>query len=126
MARILVMDDDEPITRMLKKVLEGRGHEVFTAANGREGMKLFAAAQVDLVISDILMPEMDGLEALKELLRRNPDLKLIAVSGGGVRLKMDILKVAKILGASATFEKPYDLRALLAKVDEMLAERRTA
>jgi DNA-binding response OmpR family regulator len=117
------MDDDEPITRMLRKVLESRGHEVYTASNGREGMRLFGSAPVDLVISDILMPEMDGIETLKELLHRNPSLKLIAVSGGGTRLKMDILKVARILGASATFEKPYNLRELMARVDELLAEQ---
>ncbi len=67
------------------------------------------------------MPEMDGLEALKELRRMSPQLKLIAVSGGGSRLKMDILRVAEFLGAAATFEKPYRIDELLSTVRTLLA-----
>ncbi len=120
MARILIIDDDDSITSLLRKVLERGGYEVVTAANGREGVRLYIEAPADLVISDILMPEMDGLEALKELRRISPDLKLIAVSGGGARLKMDVLKVAEYLGAAATFEKPYKIEALLAAVRQLL------
>lgn len=87
-----------------------------------EGVKLFNSTPADLVISDILMPEMDGLEALKQLRQLSPNLKLIAVSGGGVRLKMDVLRVAELLGAAATFEKPYKIDALLASVRQLLAE----
>ncbi|MBZ5499833.1 MAG: response regulator [Acidobacteriia bacterium] len=121
MARILVIDDDEGITEMLRMVLERNGYEVITAANGRAGVRLYCNAPADLVISDILMPEMDGLEALKELRQRFPDLKLIAVSGGGARLKMDVLKVAKLLGAAATFEKPYNMEDFLGTIRQLLA-----
>jgi DNA-binding NtrC family response regulator len=122
MARILIIDDDESITSMLRMILSRQGYEVFTAANGREGVKLFHSTPADLVISDILMPEMDGLEALKQLRQLSPNLKLIAVSGGGIRLKMDVLRVAELLGAAATFEKPYKIDALLASVRQLLAE----
>ncbi len=122
MARILIIDDDESITSLLRTVFEREGHEVTTAANGREGVRLYQARPADLVVSDILMPEMDGLEALKELRQISPGLKLIAVSGGGQRLKMDVLRVAQLLGASATFEKPYRIDALLASVRKLLAE----
>jgi DNA-binding response OmpR family regulator len=122
MARILIIDDDESITSLLQMVLSRQGYEVLTAANGREGVKLFNCIPADLVISDILMPEMDGLEALKQLRQLSPNLKLIAVSGGGVRLKMDVLRVAELLGAAATFEKPYKIDALLASVRQLLAE----
>jgi DNA-binding NtrC family response regulator len=122
MARILIIDDDESITSLLRMVLSRQGYEVLTAANGRERVKLFNSTPADLVISDILMPEMDGLEALKQLRQLSPNLKLIAVSGGGVRLKMDVLRVAELLGAAATFEKPYKIDALLASVRQLLAE----
>lgn len=121
MARILIMDDDELIIKMLRMALENRGYDVITATNGREGVRLYGTTPVDLVISDILMPEMDGIEALKALRQRNPELKLIAVSGGGKRLKMDLLKVARILGATATFEKPYNIQELLATVSRLLS-----
>jgi CheY-like chemotaxis protein len=115
------MDDDELIIKMLRKALENSGYEVIAANNGREGVRLYGTTVVDLVISDILMPEMDGIEALKALRRMNPELKLIAVSGGGKRLKMDLLKVARILGATATFEKPYRIQDLLATVSRLLS-----
>jgi len=67
------------------------------------------------------MPEMDGLEAIKELRRWSPNLKLVAVSGGGLRLKMDVLRVAELLGAAATFEKPYKIEDLLATIRQLLA-----
>jgi CheY-like chemotaxis protein len=115
------MDDDELIIKMLRMALETRGHEVIAANNGREGVRLYCTTPVDLVISDILMPEMDGIEALRVLRQRNPELKLIAVSGGGWRLKMDLLKVVRILGATATFEKPYNIQELLATVSRLLS-----
>ncbi len=121
MARILIIDDDESITSLLRTVFEREGHEVATASNGREGVRIFQSRPADLVVSDILMPEMDGLEALKELRRISPDLKLIAVSGGSQRLKMDVLRVAQLLGASAAFEKPYRIDALLASARTLLA-----
>ncbi len=122
MARILIIEDDESVAAMLRTVLERNGYEVTTAANGREGVRLYSDQPVDLVISDILMPEMDGLETFKELRRMSPDVKIIAISGGGERLNMDVLRVAELLGAATTFNKPYRIEALLAAVRQLLAE----
>ena len=106
---------------MLRTVFERNGYEVTTAANGRDGIRLYSSQPADVVICDILMPVMDGLEALKEMRRVSPDLKLIAISGGGVHLKMDMLRVAELLGAAATFKKPCPIADLLAAVSQLLA-----
>jgi DNA-binding NtrC family response regulator len=82
-ARILVIDDDEQILRTLHQVLEMEGHEVLDAPNGKEGMRIFEEHGADLVVTDIVMPEKEGIETIKELHEGNPDLKIIAISGGG-------------------------------------------
>ena len=83
MARILVIDDDDQILRTLHQVLEMEGHEVVDASNGKEGIKLFRENGADLIITDIVMPEKEGLETIMELRRDFPDIKVIAISGGG-------------------------------------------
>ena len=81
MARILVIDDQEPIRSLLRAVLEGEGHQVLEASNGRLGLELYRERSVDLVITDIVMPEMDGLEMILELTRNFLNVKVIAMSG---------------------------------------------
>ena len=83
MAKILVIDDEPSILLMIKKMLEKEGHEVDLALNGRDGMELFENIKPDLVITDIIMPEKEGLETIFELRKKNPGLKIIAISGGG-------------------------------------------
>ena len=83
MHRILVIDDDHHILLMIKKMLERAGFEVDLAANGDEGLELFKKLSVDLVITDIIMPEKEGLETIREMKRLRSDLKIIAMSGGG-------------------------------------------
>jgi YesN/AraC family two-component response regulator len=88
MARILVIDDQEPIRSLLRIILEGAGHEVLEASNGRLGLELYRERSANLIITDIVMPEMDGLELLLELTRNFLNVKVIAISGGlvsGVR-----------------------------------------
>lgn len=120
MAKILVLDDELSILLMIKKMLEKAGHEVSLALNGREGMELFEKSRPDLLITDIIMPEKEGLETIFELRRKFPELKIIAISGGG-RISPDgYLPGAKLLGADMTFQKPLDQKEFLQAVSLLL------
>ena len=114
MATILVIDDQEAIRALLRFTLESVGHEVLEASNGRLGLRLFRERGADLVITDITMPEMNGLELILELTRHFINVKVIAMSGapeGEISLNK-----AKLLGARHAFQKPFDMKALLSAV----------
>jgi len=122
MAKILVLDDEPSILLMIKKMLEKAGYEVSVALNGKEGMKLFEKDRHDLVITDIIMPEKEGLETIFELRRLYPQLKIIAISGGG-RISPDgYLPGAKLLGADMVFPKPLVQKDFLNAVATLLNE----
>ena len=114
MATILIIDDEEIIRVLLRSALEEAGYEVTEAANGREGLELYRHRQTDLVITDILMPELNGLDMLLELTREFLDAKVIAISGAGE--EKNVVDVAKLLGARQTFQKPFSLPLLLGAV----------
>jgi len=120
MAKILVLDDELSILLMIKKMLEKAGHEVSLALNGREGMELFEKNRPDLLITDIIMPEKEGLETIFELRRKHPELKIIAISGGGMISPDGYLPGAKLLGADMTFQKPLDQKEFLQAVSQLL------
>ncbi len=120
-ARILVIDDEASIRTMLQQMLEGSGHEVAVAAQGAEGLTLFGEHPVDLVITDIFMPEKEGIETILELRQRSPQTKIIAISGGGRAGNLDILATAKNLGAHQTLAKPFERQELLDAVNAALA-----
>jgi YesN/AraC family two-component response regulator len=88
---------------------------------GGEALRLLAAWSIDLVITDILMPDKDGLEVIGELRRRNPEIKVLAYSGGFSRPDFDVLMTAKALGAHATLPKPFSMSEILSAVDHVLA-----
>jgi DNA-binding NtrC family response regulator len=121
MARILVMDDEEELRGTLVRALQRVGHETIEAENGAEGLRLVKAQPVDLVVTDLVMPEMDGLEFMKELAAFRPDSRVIAFSGGGIWDASSILTVARMLGAVRTISKPFELKEFLSLVDEVLA-----
>ena len=98
MPRILVIDDEEHVRDTLRAALESKGHTVTEACNGDEGMQLFAAERADLVITDILMPGKDGIQTIKELRQLHPDVKIVAMSGGGRLNATDFLEVARSYG----------------------------
>lgn len=114
-ATILIIDDEESIRILLREVLQAAGHNVREAGNGRHGLEQFQEKAADLVITDVSMPEMSGLDLIMELIAHFLDVKVIAMSG--VPDAADQLKVAKLLGARRTLQKPFDLEDLLRAVD---------
>jgi len=114
MATILVIDDQEPIRALLRVALEGAGYEVLEASNGRLGLALYRERSADLIITDIFMPEMDGLEMMLELTKSFLNVKVIAMSGG--LESAGPFNVAKLLGARQTFQKPLEMDKLLSAV----------
>lgn len=122
MKRILVIDDDVVFRQMLRKVLERAGYETTEAADGKEGIELFREAPADLVITDIIMPEQEGIETIQELKRDFPGVKIIAVSGGGRLDPKEYLKTAEQFGAVRTFNKPFDREEFLDAIRELLED----
>lgn len=120
MRRILIIDDDVVFRQMLRTMLERAEYEIIEAADGREGMRLFREAPVDLVITDILMPEQDGVETVIQLRREFADVGIIAISGGGQIGSKEYLKVAEGFGVTHTFSKPLDRKRLLKAIQELL------
>jgi DNA-binding NtrC family response regulator len=120
MARVLVIDDEEDMRNMLVAGLSRDGHTVFQAADGVEGTEILAREPIDLVITDILMPNKEGFEMIIELRKNRPDLKVVAMSGGGIMSGPEALRVAKNLGAHATLRKPFRIADLRRTVEECL------
>jgi two-component system chemotaxis response regulator CheY len=114
MARILFIDDNQQIQNFLPVVLEERGHQVVSAANGKQGLAILRQQPIDLILTDVLMPEMDGLEVLQAVRREFAHVPVIAISGGSNRLEgRDALQLARLLGAKATLSKPFQIADLL-------------
>lgn len=120
MQKILIIEDDAAIRKMLKKFFEKDSYEVFTADNGNLGISLYKERLPDLVITDLIMPEKEGLETIRELKKITPEIKIIAVSGGGISHPKLYLGLAEKLGAVRTFAKPFDKNELVSAVKEIL------
>ena len=123
MASILLIDDEDLLRRTLRAALEGAGHSVLEAANGREGLDVLDRTEVDLVVTDILMPVMEGIETILAIRRSRPTLKIIAISGAAPRSRVDFLQVAHRLGADEILHKPFAMGALNEAVTRCLAHR---
>ena len=118
--RILLIDDDDPVRSVMKQILEREGFEVLEASNGKEGLMIFKNDPTDLVITDLLMPEKDGMEIIIEIQKEYPNTKMIAVSGGGKIGAEHYLKMAERTGARLTLRKPIDREKLLKAVYQVL------
>jgi len=113
---ILIVDDDDQIREMLQLLLEAGGHRVEVAADGKVASRLIADRVFDLALTDVLMPERDGLEFIGEVRKIQPAMKIIAMSGGGHIARESYLKIAKAFGANAVLEKPFSNAELMAAV----------
>ncbi|MCG6880945.1 MAG: response regulator [Deltaproteobacteria bacterium] len=117
---ILVIDDDENIRRLLRAVLEIEGYHILEASDGVKGQQEYGKNPTDLVITDLIMPGKEGIETIRDLRREFPDVKIIAVSGGGRIGPESYLKMAKGVGALRTLRKPFDRKSLVDAVEEVL------
>jgi CheY-like chemotaxis protein len=120
MRHILLIDDDVSFRDMLQLMLEELGHHVTAAGDGKEGLAAHQANPADLVITDLVMPGMEGIETIIELRKCSPTLKIIAMSGGGRIQMVDHLPTARMLGASFTLAKPFTPLELSAAIAQVL------
>lgn len=118
--RIMIVDDDAGIRRALHILLSRAGYQVTQARNGIEALSLWRNTGGDLVITDLHMPEKDGIETIVELLSHTPGIRIIAMSGGGQTRRLDLLGNATMLGAVFTIEKPFTLNEMMSMVRRAL------
>jgi YesN/AraC family two-component response regulator len=121
MAKILIIDDEEQLRDLLKQMLARDGHEVVTAFDGVDGMRVFNQFNPELVITDIIMPNKDGIEVITELLCRNPNVAIIAISGGRRAITAEFnLESAEMLGVKGILSKPFTRDQLREAVQQAL------
>jgi CheY-like chemotaxis protein len=119
-ARVLIVDDDEVVRTLISALLETMGHEAITVQNGVDALQSYQHDAVDLVITDIYMPDMDGLELIRKINASKPAPPIIAMSGSASERRMDALPTAGHFGAAAVLYKPVDLGAMEAAIDRLL------
>lgn len=119
--KILVIDDESDIGEMTKLLLERAGHEVACTTDGRTASRLITERQFEVVITDMLMPDRDGLEVMADLRRQHPAVKIIAASGGGRISSDSYLQIARRSGAHALLPKPFTMKELLASLEAAFA-----
>ena len=120
MERILIIDDEQQIRSMLRLMLERDGYEVLEAPDGIAGIEAYRQKPADLIITDLIMPNKDGIGMIIELQKEFPDVKIIAMSGGGLNKPDGYLKGAKKLGAACTLTKPIDREKMLRAVKNII------
>ena len=118
--RIMVVDDDPGIRRSLDTLLSRAGYQVVQAADGNEAVRLWRDQRVDLVITDLHMPNKDGIQTIVELLTHAPGTPIIAMSGGGQTRRLDLLGNLPLLGRILTIEKPFTLGEMMQVVGQAL------
>ena len=123
MDRILVIEDDRALLRSMKVVLEREGYEVNTAEDGVIGLELFDAEPFNLIITDLLMPNKDGIKTISHIRKTDKNIPIIAISGAGQTGALNNLSVALLVGATQTLAKPFEKSALLGTINECLQKK---
>ncbi len=123
MARILIVDDEQPIRQILFDALEIDKHEISEAATGKEAIEMVQQQQFDLLITDLVMPEKNGIDLILEIRSKYPQMRVIAISGGGgITGRFDYLPIAKLIGAGSILRKPFRLPEIRTMVNDVLAK----
>jgi CheY-like chemotaxis protein len=120
MQKILIIDDNSAVRSTMARILELAGYETITASDGNEGLIRMRQDKPDLIITDIIMPEKEGIETIRQILIERPGAKIMAVSGGGRHANMDFLEVARKLGAMEVLEKPFEPDELVNRVSRCM------
>lgn len=120
MVKVLLIDDEMLVQLSVRQVLETAGHDVTVAGNGRDALALFENEDFDLVITDIIMPDMEGIEVITRLKKVRAGVRILAMSGGGRVGNMGFLKLARKAGARAVIAKPFTGEEFLDRVEEVL------
>jgi YesN/AraC family two-component response regulator len=120
---ILVVDDEPMIREGLKVALEMEGHRAMTASDGNEAMRLVIESKPQLIITDIIMPESDGIEVITSVKETNPEIKILAISGGGRISAKDHLNIAKQLGATGILAKPFSTEELICEINKLFESK---
>jgi DNA-binding response OmpR family regulator len=120
MSVILIVEDDKDLREMLKTSLVKRKYVVLEASNGQEAINKFKPSITDLVITDLIMPDEDGLKVIMKMREIKPGIKIIAISGGGKAGPGNYLNLARALGANEVFSKPFSMNDLIVKIDLLL------
>lgn len=119
MSKILLIDDDREVRLSILTVLSGIGHGVVDYGNATDAISALNEHEFDIAIIDLILPDVDGLELIRQLHKTQPDIKIIAISGGGTLLKKNYLPAASAFGAVLTLEKPFEAEALIATVTQI-------
>lgn len=123
LTNILIIDDDIFLRELIKDILIDHPVNLFEAGNGDQGLEILKQEPIHLVITDIIMPEKEGLESIIEIIQKYPGIKILAISGGGSSGSEQYLEMASNLGAHATLSKPFDKNELLEKMNELIDNR---
>ena len=122
MARILIIDDEATVRLAIRQMVEWAGHEAVEAENGEQGVALQRESPTDLVIADMIMPERHGIDAVAEIMRNDPDVPVIAISGGAMMGNTDYLPIARKLGVRRILDKPFEMSQLLTAIRDCLED----
>jgi DNA-binding NtrC family response regulator len=126
MSRILIVDDNINLRGILRQILESAGHQVREASNGVEAMKVLSEGPAELVITDVIMPDKEGIETVIEIRKIFPDMKIIVMSAGGRFGPEDYLETATVFGANRTIAKPFSRNDILKTVQELIGQSSTS